>query len=702
VRSSGTCNAWLAALFCATSCAGPVAGPSDAGSGGGLFFDVVQTKPDAASQDAEDGQSADAAAQDPDVSSTVDTPRAALGLSVAVTATLYLGTKAAVTVGVDRGDGVPTPPGADEKWTLLVDGQPLALGAPPAADLAQQPAVVAWPHSEAGQAWIAAVRPGVVRLSVQLGDQVSDEVEVAVQTPEGAGMRLVAPAGEGETPGERVKDNDETIKLEGKTFGSGGLTLTVRFPAASLGGEAYDLAKPAPNGGSLQVNAIVPALGSGGGKQLKILKGALWIDQVDEGWYRGSLLGTAADLTPVVGWFAVPRKGEFGVDLIGEAVTVAESTTLKYTDTGTHASRVSLGHLGGSTVQVTWRQVDSVTTGSLQRLAFDALSGGVQPLDPLVKSCQAKVLVDDGQGGQAEQAQGEFIGWSSGGERDGVRLVVWEGKAAKGAAPYQITAQPLDAQLQPQGPALVVSSDACWGKCRPQLVALPSSRWLVVWAAPAGGVKAALLDANDFSQVEKTATLAPAPATNPSVAALDANVGVLWRDPTQGSRFRLYSDKLASNGVETSLGGKVVNGGPPAMVAVWSQPSFAALFFDPPTTLKVRRIDLNAALVGAADLALASDTLRLAAAAGKDGQVAIVERTSAKINATVSQLRLRKVQFTGADDAGQSLGEAVVVAEAKSSVPLEVALVYVPEADTYVVAWSGDASSQGVQLRRFH
>ncbi len=620
------------------------------------------------------------------------------GLAIAATESLAVGGRFALKVTVTRSDGSSGAPTAAETVAWSVDGAAVLPGAKLTADPAAQPKLGVFRDSKTGALALVAVRPGNATIKAAIGGVESNELAVAMAFPEDAALRLSAPTASGKCKGDRQKDADDTIRLEGKAFGAGGLTLTVRFPATAVAGDSFDLEKT-PQSGALQLLAVVPDLG---GTQLKIPQGRIWVDQTDKGWFKGTFLGTSASLVPVVGTFAVERNGAFGIDLLDDGLQIATSTTPKFTATGDHHSRVSVSAAPAGQAIVHWRSIHDVTTADFARAAVEAHSGQVTPLDPLVSKAIAAVLVDDGKGTLVPKAKGDFFGAASVATSEGKTLVVWEGKAAKGsAAPYQVSAQLLDEAYKPTGAVLAVANDECWGECKPQLVGLPNSRWMAVWGIPAGGgVRGALLDGNDLSAPEKLVTLVAAPATSPAVASLDANVAVIWRQTGKGTRYRLYSNTLASNGPEQDLGLATSNPPAPQIVAVATPPSFAAVFFAPAADLKLRRIGLNASVLGPADVPLATGIARMAAAAGKPGQLALVERLYGQ-GADQPQLRVRKVAVASAGDPGATLGLPVELGNSAAKHPVEAAIAYVPEADTFVVVWAGDTTSDGVWVQRF-
>ena len=611
-------------LWAVVGCSPPAVPATDSGPTVFGFDSLVGkdsvTVPDVKAEVAStDTQAAETA---PDGQTQPDAEQNIVGVQCDVTPTLWVGSKTELKVKVERVDGNGAPK-STEVVTFLVDGKPIELNAKVGPLGGEQSAIALWKGTIAGQYWVAAVRPGTAQLSVAVNGVAAEEVAVNAAWAEGAGLRFAMPGAAGSCSGARTKDVDDTIRLEGKALGKGGLTLTVRFPSQSKSGEAFDLDKAAPQGGSLQVLAVVPDLG---GQQVKVPTGRIWIDQTDKGWFRGSFQGTSATLQPVAGAFAVERNGIFGVDLLDDAVKVATSTTDKWNATGEHVSRASLAAVEGKAL-LTWRHISNVTSADLEALRIDPKSGDVEELEPLVTKAVAQILVDNGSGSLVPKLLGEFFGSVSAATSGGKRMLVWEGKpAAKSASPYQISGQLLDADLTPLDAPFVISEESCWGTCRPQVVALPSTHFLVVWTVPTGGVKAAILDGNAPEVPEKVVTVATAPASGAAVASWEAHVGLVWRHPTKGSFVRLYTDTMSSNGPEQLLGAPVANTLAPAIAAMAEPASFTALFFSPVATLQQRRIGLDAAFIGLNDVKLATTVAKVVAAAGKSGQVAVVER----------------------------------------------------------------------------
>ncbi len=684
----------LSALLAACGSAGGTSGPDGVTFKlGDTSISVPDTSKDMGVSDSLPADaSGDTATGDgqPDVSTTIT------AVAIDVTPTLAVAARSPLAVTVKRVSGSDGAPSASEKVSVRLGGSDFELGAQLAGDGQAQPAVNVWKGASADKFWIAGARPGTVTVQLVVDGVASAPVSVTVAMPSKAGLALAMPTATGASTGSRSKDSDDTIRIDGKQIGAGGMTLTVRFPAAAKAGDMFELDKTSPIGGSLQVSGTIADLS---GLKVSVPKGRLFIDQVEKGWFRGTVVGTSASLNPVVCAFQIPRDGGFGVDLLDDAQQLASSTTIDPSQTGIHVSRASISAIGGGLALITWRRVEDVLKGSYPMATVDVASGAVTPVDPLVPLVHAKVLTDDGQGGYVETPTGEFMGWSAAAQTGGVRGIVWEGKASKGSSPYGIYASLLGPDFKPQGAVLKVSDAGCWGQCRPSLAPLPSTRWLAVWNPPDGSVQAAILDGLDLGTIAKTASLAQAPASMPTVAAFDADVGVIWQDPQGAAQYRLYSDTLSANGTAQDLGMVAATTPRGSMVAMASPTSFGAVFFDTSNTLRWRRIGLNAAFVTAADLQVDTEVLAAVAVAGKPGQVAIVERRAAAANEP--QLYIRKIVVTSPSDGGANLGPAVALPQSLGKMPLQPSLCYSAETDSYVVAWSGDKLSDGVWLQRF-
>ena len=650
-------------------------------------------------------------------------------LAQAATATVAIAEKIALQIEVMReiDDAVVSgPPDAKELPTFQVDGQPLALGAT-IVEAGPQPAVSIWKGLESGKLkfWIAGARPGDAKVVVLVAGVASEPIAVHVTYPTALGVRMTLPTGQGATPALRVADAPETIQVKGATIGKGGLTVTLRFPASAKPGDSFNFEKT-PASGSVQVKATVADLGE---QPVNLLKGRIWIDQVDKGLFRGTFLGTEANLSPVAGVFILERDGKFGIDVLDEA-QVIETSTKPAPTTGIHASRATLSAIGGGRALLTYRHIKDASQATLVRVLIDAKTGSLdKSWPPLVTQVPTCEVIDN----ECNPLPG--VGYSTSAMSAGKLLTTWEGRSGKDpfgqTAPNQVWYRIIgnDGELLGDA-ATVVATDDCSGQCRPQVVALPSSRWLIVWSAPGGqGIRSRRVNGNLTFADDDVVQIVQAPATGVSVAVLEANVALAWSLPNDHPQFRLFlagATGLNANQQEQTLGLGALGSRTPQIVAL-APPvaSFLAAFSTTGSGGKpvacaedgkcpgggvcngkvcsngaqFRRIDLKAAKLGSGDIDLAANVDRLVAVSGKLGQVAALERVP-PIEKTPQQLRLRKLNVTGAADPGSQLGGEIVLSAASKSV-LQPALCYVPEADVYVLAWSGDATSDGVWIQRF-
>jgi hypothetical protein len=644
-------------------------------------------------------------------------------LAEAATTTLEVAEKTGLQLTIQRKSGKSGPLQPGEGLTFLVDGNPLALGASMAAEGVPQPAVSVWKSSEPGKYWLAGARPGKAIVVAQVDGVAADPVEVQVGWPAAPIVRMTLPTATGKTTLKRVADAVDTIRMEGSTLGASGLTITLRFPVVAKPGDVFDLEKP-PATGTVQVKATVADLG---GLKLDLLKGRVWLDQVDKGWYRGTFLGTAASLAPIAGVFEVERDGKFGVDMLDDPQLI-EASTKPVPVTGVHASRATLSPIGNGKALLTYRRIDNVTTASLVRVVIDAKTGAIDKTwIPLVFKAPT-VLVDDAN---PDGTAIPGVGYANSAASAGKWLTTWEGRSGPDPfgqpQPNQLwyhTFDPTDGTLGDEG-ATVVATDDCSGQCRPQIVGLPNSRWLIAWSAPDGqGIRARRINGNLTFAESKVVQIVQPPATGASLAALDANVALAWTLPEDRPQFRLFSDLLLSNGPEQDLGLGAPGSRGPALVALATPPSFLAIFSsggkgpspaacagtEPKCPAggvcdgaicslgaQFRRIGLTASKLGPADVDLAPGVDRVVAVAGKAGQVAEIERLP---TTKLPQLRLRKLLVQKVADPGAQLGTEVLLA-AKSTAPIQPVLCYVPESDVFILAWSGDATSEGVWIQRF-
>jgi hypothetical protein len=645
-------------------------------------------------------------------------------LAEAATITLEVAEKTQLQLTIQRKSGKAGPLQTGEVLTFLVDGKPLALGASMAAEGSPQPAVSVWKSSELGKYWLAGARPGKAVVVAQVDGIAAEPIEVQVGWPAAPLVRMTLPTAQGKTTLKHVADTVDTIRMEGATLGAGGLTITLRFPAVAKPGDVFDLEKP-PATGTVQVKAIAADLG---GLKLDLLKGRVWLDQVDKGLYRGTFLGTAASLAPIAGVFVVERDGNFGVDMLDDPQLI-EASTMPQPTTGVHASRATLAPIGNGQVLLTYRHIDNSTVAKLIRVVIDAKTGELdKSWAPLV--LKAPTFTTDGADPPVITPI-PGVGYANSASSAGKWMTTWEGRSGPDPfsqpQPNQVwyrTFDPTDGTLGDEG-ATVVATDDCNGQCRPQIVGLPNSRWLIAWSAPDGqGIRARRINGNLTFAEAKVVQIVQPPATGASLAVLDANVALAWTLPEDRPQFRLFSDLLLSNGPEQDLGLGAPGSRGPAIVALASPPSFLAIFpsggkgpspvacagSEPkcPTGgvcdgaicslgAQFRRIGLTASKLGPTDVDLAPGVDRVVAVAGKLGQVAEIERLP---TTKLPQLRLRKLLVQKVADPGTQLGTEVLL-KAKSTAPLQAVLCYVPESDVFILAWSGDATSEGVWIQRF-
>jgi hypothetical protein len=663
---------WLLVSGCA-----PPAASTDAGTSGGFQFpgaDVwksADVNAELEPEPIEDAESADESAPE----DTGEPPKATVLASTA-TATVALGTTTLLTVQTVADDGTPSPATTTDV-AFEVDGAPLAVGAVLANP---QPPVSVWKGTQPGQFVLAGVRPGTAQVVAKVADQAAPALAVSVVWPDTLALAQVSvPSATGAAVVAQAQDAPENVQLKGSEAGVGGLTVKLRFPANAQAGKAYTVAS-----GQVAVEAVVIDAGN---TSLKLANGQLWLDQVDKGAWRGTFLGQAQTLAPMAGVFIAERAGKFGVDLLSGPVQVAKSVSLEPA-TGDHFSRATVQAIDGSHALVLYRRISNVAAVALDQVQVDGVSGAVDgTLPPVV----AKVP------GAVDEKPVPGLGYAAAAALDGQTLVVWEGRAGmppigQPAPPSQLWARVVGSATPP----LLVADMPCEGKCRPQVVSLAGGRWLVLWAGAKGqGIYRRVLNADLTWQTDQPETLMPAPAGVPTVARLDANVGIAWSAYTTGSFVRFYDDQGLPQNPEQPVGA-ATQWAPRASIVALPQPvpTFFALFFSgsPANNLRFRRIGLDGIKVGATDGTLWSGVDHVVAA-GRPGQVAVVARAKGK-------LLLGKLSCTSPVDPGMPLGAQVVVPVSSSWTP-EPTLAYLPEADVFVLAWSGDQKSDGVWMLRF-
>lgn len=607
---------------------------------------------------------------------------------------MLLGERMDLVVTVVRSNGGKGPPSTDDDMTISIDGVTQA-GAGVAPMGTKQPAVAAWTYG--GKLQLVGVRPGTAKVVVTVAGKASPALSVAVSWPTQPVVRCAVADASGSTQAARKADLPDTVQLYGKTAAAGGLTATLRFPGSAKAGDRLDLSKPPAKGG-LTISLSFADLG---GAAAKPAEGTLWIDQTAKGLFRGTFLGRTTQLKPAVGVFVVERKGMFGIDLLDEPTQVASSDN-PLPNTGEHYSRVSLTTVGGGKAELFARRISDGLKAQLVRWQIDAKTGKITPATPLVANANAYVGTPD----QKAPAFGQVVRAS----HPTVSVELWEGRIGKGATmPHRLHVRLLDSKGAVIGKPVEVSDDACSGACQPVAVVLPSTRFLLMWSAPGGGVKIRRVKGQpvngevDFFDAKPQ--VLSVNGKDGVVAVHQHNVMAGWFDPDQGPVWRQFTNK--ATGVLTALAPaqalKVSSTKAPrqAMLAV-TTPSgapnllFATAWIDykPGGKLSMRRIGLDGTAFGLPTAIADVDADALWGRNGKDGQVVLMQRSPK------GALVLRKVRYDSFQAVAKPLGSPIT-ALPSASYPVEPALIYVSDADVWVLAWAGDETSPGIQIRRF-
>lgn len=672
--------------------------PADAGDAGAAADSPVFVQQDTATHDAPTGDSG--GAQGDSAATTTDSGEVQAGQLVGLeltvnNASLAVADRVTLTLTAVRSSGAKGPLTDAEKATFTVDGLAQS-GAGVAPEGTAQPAAAVWTFG--GKLQLAGVRPGKASVVATVGTLSSEPLAVTVGWPAGDGVLATSADALGKTDAERKADLETTVQLYGKSIGAGGLTATLRFPESAQAGDRFDLAKP-PKSGALSLTLAFADLG---GATVKPAVGALWIDQVDKGLYRGSFLGRTTQLKPVVGVFTVPRKGLFGVDLLGDAVQVAQSDDLLAV-TGTHYSRVSVVATGDGNAVLYARRIKDGLKAFLDRWQIDGKTGKTTPLTPLVSDANAY----DGVPTVKAPAFGQVVRASHG----SVTCEVWEGRDGKGATkPHRLWVQLLDDKGTVIGKPTAVSDDVCDGSCQPTVQLLPSTRFLVVWATAGAGVqvrrvKGQPVDGAPAFTAAKPIVIA-ANGKDPVAAVHGTNVLLGWFDPDVGHVWRHYTDKISAGlsalAPKQPIGVASTQAPRQALSAVTSPSSAPNLLFvsawidyTPGAKLAMRRVGLDGTALGTPVPLGDVDADAIWAASGKDGQVTALTRSPK------NGLTVRKLRYASYNDTGKLLGEPVPLLAPGGTWQVHPAMAYLPDVDVWVVAWSGDAQSPGVWLRRF-
>lgn len=641
-----------------------------------------------------------------DVPIDVQKPTDVVTVVPEVPTSVVLGAANPLKLAVERSTGVNGAPTGTEKVVWTVNGTVLPEGAQfPPAGTPQWPVSV-WKLAEGGQYLLAGVRPGVAKLQVSVDGVASAEFSVDVTWPTGAQITATTPGMHGTGVATRVADSvDNTCKLETHTFETGGLDATIRFPVVGKAGAPLDLSAP-PEIGALSIQITVVTAPKVN-KPANPVVGTVWVDQLDKGWLRGTFLGRTVEQTPVVGVFLVERDGNFGVDIQDDAQQL-EASSAEMPISDVHVSRVSVGPAGGNLALITYRRVSNATQAQLVRVLVDAKTGEVNKnLPPLVTG--AKAYVDPPSDPPVFDPA---IGYATTGVSAGQVLVVWEGKKGKNppGQPAEVglwmQRQLADGTMSTEGVfgsgPLKLTDDYCMGECHPQVLPLPSSRFLVIWSPPDGGILSRRVEGDFTLSDAAPKPLISAPANLASAAVVDKTLGLVWTDPQLGSFLRVYvannSGLQSQNTAALITTGAFQAPGPGIGGFSGGAPGFLGFAIDgsPPSTLQMRRFDFSGTTVNQLPTKLADLVDRVRVATGKNGQIVAVDRTAA---AKTNPLHVRKfVTLTGIDP-GTQVG-SVQTLGAVVNHPPEFAIAYIPGADAYVVVWSGDLKSDGVWFQR--
>jgi hypothetical protein len=623
--------------------------------------------------------------------------------SVVVTpgaSSLEVGERTTLGIAVKWSDGTETSPPADAKLRFKTAGGDYNFGIVFAADLSEQPVVSLWRGATTDKYFLAAVRPGTTSVTVEVDGIAAAPFEFSAAYSALPNIRVSLPDGSGAAAGVREKDTDVQIRLTTKTFGAGGLTSSLRFAAVAKAGDVLDFENP-PEGTVVQLTA---SIGDLGGLQVKVPAGRLWIDQTDKGLFRGTFLGQSAALQPVVGSFVVQRSGEFGIDILDDPVLLAESTAPNPSVTGNHVGRVTVTALEDGRALIQWRTVKDVTKADLTRKLLDTKTGILTDLPPLVENANTTYKNFD----TGETKEGPAIGWSGVAESQGKVLAMWEGRAGTGVQlPNQIQVQELDPKtLEKKGQPLIVSDDDCSGQCRPQIHRLPNSRWLVLWGKPDGsGLRSRRIDGNlAFSEL-KPVDIIQVPANRPSAAVIEDNIAIIWRTTDQGVWYKLYTSAMSALAPEQQLTEPQAGLPAPAVAAILDPPSFAAIFAEPATTARYRRINLSGSEIGTEDVVLGNSITHSVAAGGQLGQVVVVSRVDPGKGPdapTKNQLLVTKMETPTPSVTGVPLGLPHTVPSSSGTWVVEPSIVYVPATNSYVLVWGGDDKGKSsIWMQRF-
>ncbi len=578
-----------------------------------------------------------------------------------------------------------------------VDGAPAVLGFDPAGGASGVKAIALW-KDKAGAIRVVGVRPGSAKLSVELGAQTSAALTVTVSDSGSPGIAAAVPDAKGATDAAQVADVPDSVKVAGSTIGGGGLDASLRFPAAAKAGDAFEISA----NGKVAASAGFADLA---GTKYAGAQGYVFIDQTTKGMMRGTAYLRSAALKPVVMRFAVERDGAFGVDALDDGpTTLATSDSLEPT-TGLHHSRLHAlpGAPGSGRFHLLWRTIENGLKAQISRADVNAVTGAVDasagPFLSGLNAYEGSPTVPAVAFGRADLA------WSG-----DAGLLLFEGRDGNGAQkPHRLHAMRVDADLKAQAPAAALGADGCAGLCRSRVLPLAGGRFLVVWSAPGGGVRArrvkAQLEAGALTFVEADPLVVSVGGKDSDAAVHGANVLMTWFDPDTGPVWRRYQDQPsgALSAVNPPQAFGVASTQVPAVAVdalTLGVPSpnllFVAGWIDllPSKSVRLRRIGLDGTALAATQVEASINWDQLALRSGQPGQVVLFGRTAG--GAIVVQKRVH-ASFA---DPGATLGGAFGALGSNSDGVVHTS-AYLPESATWLLGWGGLQKSKSLAFRRF-
>lgn len=704
------------ALLANAACTAPAEDQADAapdGDSGGIFvfgdtsidgFGVVDTggATDAAIEDGAAPDIADGKDGDADSGPLGELPSDGGGgqivaLEVQGPSALQIAESAGLIVVAKDSQGQSLDAIASAELTWLVDGAPTGLGFDPTGGASAVKAIALW-KEKSGAVRVVGVRPGSAKLSAKLGAQTSLTLAITVSDSGAPGIAAAVPDAKGATDAAQVSDVPDSVKIAGSTIGAGGLDASLRFPASAKAGDAFEVSA----NGKVAASAGFADLA---GTKYAGAQGYVFIDQTTKGLLRGTAYMRSAALKPVVMRFAVDRDGAFGVDALDDGpTTLATSDSLQPT-TGMHHSRLHAlpGAPGSGRFHLLWRTIENGLKAQVSRVDVNAATGVVDAsAGPLLSGLNAY----DGSPNAPAIAFGRAdLAWSG-----DAGLLLFEGRDGNGAQkPHLLHAMRVDAALKAQAPPAALSADGCAGLCRGRVLPLAGGRFLVVWSAPGGGVRArrvkAQIEAGAVSFVEADPVIVSVGGKDSDAAVHGASVLLTWFDPDTGPVWRRYQDHpsgaLSAVNPPQSFGVASTQVPPVAVDALTlGVPSpnllFIAGWIDllPSKSARLRRIGLDGTALAATQVEASIDWDQLALRSGQPGQIVLFGRPAS--GAIIVQKRVHG-SFA---DAGAALGGPFTALGANNDAVVHTS-AYLPESSTWLIGWGGLQSSKTLAFRRF-